>query len=297
MAKTAKMQTSFKNGLQASHLARIIAQDQHRGSSTENKIEVVLNGLREITDIDKLKDLDSDKIQTYLDTLYDKLQSGELSSATTSSYVSALNDIINYANEYAGKSLETVSAKDFNLNRGGFKFHNNIVSQETHNQFLDFLKQQAQTDIRAQALMHSLTLQRELGLRLRESIRITKEAISQALTTNVLRLDKSDGTKNGQARDIPLSYKSQKEALKNTLNFIKEHEFKALIPNTSFKEQRNYAQNIRAAFERATGIDIQYHGERKFFLNQEVKKHGEKYTSGISGHHREKIIKYYKEPE
>ncbi len=297
MAKKAKMQTSFKNGLQASHLARIVATDQHRGSSTENKIEAVLNGLRETTDIDKLKDLDSDKIQTYLDTLYDKLQSGELSSATTSSYVSALNDIIQYANEYAGKNLETVSAKDFNLNRGEFKFHNNIVSQKAHNQFLDFLKQQAQTDIRAQALMHSLTLQRELGLRLRESIRITKEAISQALKTGILRIDKSDGTKNGQARDIPLTYDSQKEALKNTLNFIKEHEFKALIPNTSFKEQRNYAQNIRAAFERATGIDIQYHGERKFFLNQEVRKHGESHTTEIAGHHRPSAMKYYKEPE
>jgi len=269
----------------------------NRGSATENHIETVLNSLREVTGTKNLKQLDADKIKAYIDSLQDKLQSGELSSATTSTYISALNDILTYANTYTNKSLESISAKDFNLNRGGFKFHNNIVSQEAHNQFLDFLKQQAQTDIRAQALMHSVTLQRELGLRLRESIRITKEAISQALKTNILHIGKSDGTKNGQARDIPLIYKSQKEALKNALNFIKEHNFKALIPNTSFKEQRNYAQNLRAAFERTTGIEIQYHGERKFFLNQEAQKHGESHTTEIAGHHRPDIIKYYKVPE
>ncbi len=294
---TQKHQIDFRNEHKASFLAREIALFLNRGSATENHIETVLNSLREVAGAKNLKQLDTDKIQAYTSNLQDKLQSGELSGATTSTYISALNDIIAYANTYANKNLESISAKDFNLNRGGFKFHNNIVSKEVHNQFLDFLKQQAQTDVRAQALMHSVTLQRELGLRLRESIRITKEAISQALKTNILHIGKSDGTKNGQARDIPLTYKSQRQALQNTLNFIKVHNLKALIPNTSFKEQRNYAQNTRAAFERVTGINIQYHGERKFFLNQEVKKHGKSYTSKIAGHYRPNIVKYYEEPE
>jgi len=40
--------------------------------------------------------------------------------------------------------------------------------------------------------------------------------------------------------------------------------------------------------ERATALDIQYHDERKFFLNQETQKYGAKYTSEISRHHRKK---------
>ncbi len=200
MPKSKKPQIDFRNEHKASFLSREISLFFNRGSSTANHIETVLNIIRETSDAKSLKQLDTEKIQKYVKALYSKLQSGKLSSATTSTYISALNDIINYANSYANKSLEPISAKDFNLNRGEFKFHDNIVNQKTHNQFLDFLKEQ--TDIRAKALMHSVTLQRELGLRLRESVGITKETIKQALKTGVLHLDKSDGTKNGQARGI-----------------------------------------------------------------------------------------------
>jgi len=128
---TQKHQIDFRNEHKASFLAREIALFLNRGSATENYIETMLNKLREVTGAKNLKQIDADKIQAYVNDLQSKLQSGKLSSATTSTYISALNDIIAYANTYANKSHESISAKDFCLNRGGFKFHNNIVSQET----------------------------------------------------------------------------------------------------------------------------------------------------------------------
>lgn len=287
-----KIQTRFKNGLQASHVARQIAQDQHRGSQTENRIETVLNSLRDATDVKSLKQIDQDTVKAYVDTLTDRLNAGELSNATTSTYISALNDVIRYVNEHLNKSIETVSAREYGLSRGAFKYHNDTVPQDSYDKYKDFLSQQ--NDIRAQALSHSIELQRELGLRLRESVRIRQETIKEALKTGVLHIDKHDGTKGGQARDIPLKYDTQKEALRSALSFMRAHNMSALIPNgKTQKQQLYYAQNIRQKFIRTSGTKIDYHGNRKYFLSNEAERYGLKYATEEAGHHREDIMRYY----
>ena len=288
-----KIQTRFKNGLQASHVARQIAQDQHRGSQTENRIETVLNSLRDATDVKSLKQIDQDTIIAYVDTLTDRLNAGELSSATTSTYISALNDVIRYVNEHLNKNIETVSAQEYGLSRGAFKYHNDTVQQDFYDKYKDFLSQQ--NDIRAQALSHSIELQRELGLRLRESVRIKQETIKEALKTGVLHIDKHNGTKGGQARDIPVKYDTQKEALRSALSFMQSNNMSALIPNGKIqKQQLYYAQNIRRAFIKKNDIEkMDNHGNRKFFLKKEAEKHGLKYATEIAGHHRKDVMRYY----
>lgn len=281
-----KIQTRFKNGLQSSHVARQIAQDQHRGSQTENLIETVLNQLREATSVRSLKQIDQDTIRAYIDTLKDKFNAGELSNATTSTYISALNDVIRYVDEHLNKTLETVSAQEYGLSRGKFKFHHDTVPQDFYDRYKEFLS--SKDDIRAQALSHSIELQRELGLRLRESVRIKQEAIISALKTNILHIDKNDGTKGGQARDIPVKYDSQREALQSALSFMQRNNMSALIPNGKIqKQQLYYAQNIRRAFNRINNIEkMDNHGNRKHFLSNEAKKYGLKYATEEAGHHR-----------
>ena len=287
-----KIQTRFKNGLQTSHVARQIAQDQHRGSQTENRIETVLNQLRDATDVKSLKQLNQDTVKAYVDTLTDRLNACELSSATTSTYISALNDVIRYVDEHLNKSIETVSAQEYGLSRGTFQYHDNTVPQDFFDKYKDFLSQQ--DDIRAQSLAHSVELQRELGLRLRESVRIKQETIISALKTNTLHIDKRDGTKGGQARDIPLKYDTQKEALQSALSFMQSNNMSALIPNGKIqKQQLYYAQNIRRAFNRINNIKMDNHGNRKHFLSDEAKKYGLKYATEEAGHHREDVMRYY----
>ncbi len=287
-----KIQTRFKNELQASHVARQIAQDQHRGSQTENRIETVLNQLREATGIKSLKQINQGTVRAFVDTLRDRLNSGELSSATTSSYVSALNSIIKYIDEHLNKTLETVSAQECGLSRGEFKFYNDIVPQDIFEQYKEFLSDI--DDIRAQALAHSIELQRELGLRLQESIRVQRTNIEQALKTGVLTIGKVDGTKNGQARSIEIKYDSQQQALRKALEFQKEHGLRSLIPkNLTTKQQKNYAQNIRRAFNRANNTKMDYHGNRKYFLSNEAYRYGLKYATEEAGHHREDVMRHY----
>ncbi len=288
-----KIQTRFKNGLQASHVARQIAQDQHRGSQIENQIETVLNGLRYATDAKSLKQLNQDTVKAYVDTLTDRLNAGELSSATTSTYISALNDIIRYVDEHLNKSIETVSAQEYGLSRGAFKYHDDIVPQDFYDRYKDFLSQQ--DDIRAQALSHSIEIQRELGLRLRESVRIGQETIKEALKTGVLHIDKHNGTKGGQPRDIPVKYDTQRESLRSALSFMQSNNMSALIPNGKIqKQQLYYAQNIRRAFIKKNGIEkMDNHGNRKHFLSNEAKKYGLKYATEEAGHHRIDVMKFY----
>ncbi len=238
MAKTEiKMQTTFKNGLQASHLARIIAQDQHRGSATERAVETVLNGLRKIAEVKSLKQIDDAKIQVYIDTLYDRVENGDLTTKTTSTYISALNDVIRYANEYADTKLETISAKEFGLSRGEREFNNRAVLQETHQAFTNFLSEKGNTNTQAQALIYSVTFMREFGLRLRESLAIKQDSIQKALARNQLTIGRQDGTKNAQERTIPVLKETQIQALKSALDFMRQHNLKSLIPTEKLLTQ------------------------------------------------------------
>jgi len=290
-----KIQTRFKNNLQASHVARQIAQSLNRGSQLERQIETVLNSLREVAGIKSLKQLSEETIQVYTDTLQDKLNAGELSRVTTSSYISALNDVAKYVDEHLNKNLETVSAKEFNLSRGVFHFHNDIVPVDAYNQYQEFLS--GINDIRSQALQHSLEIQRELGLRLRESIRIQKTSIKKALQTGVLTIGSADGTKNGQKRSIEIKYDTQRQALSKALIFQKEHGLRSLIPKGKTTQQQiNYAQNTRRTFIKQTGVKLDYHGNRKFFLSNEVKQYGLHYAREEAGHHRDDVMRAYNPP-
>ena len=291
----AKTQINFRNEHKASYLAREIAQSFNRGSSLENRIETVLNQLRELTGAKSLKQLDNDKIRVYIDTLHDKLQSGELKNSTVSSYVSALNRVIEYANEHANTKLETINAKDYGLSRGGIEYQNRVVSQDTHNAFKDFLSQQAQQgDIKAQALSHSIDLQREFGLRLRESIQIKADTIKEALKTGTLHLDRQDGTKNSQPRDIPVRSEQQLETLKSALSFMQEHNLRSLAPTDTLREQYHYAEHVRQEFNQLSDTKMDYHGERHYYAQERISEGASpKQVSEELGHHREEILKHY----
>jgi site-specific recombinase XerD len=166
------------------------------------------------------------------------------------------------------------------------------ISKETHEKFLNFLSQKE--DIRAQALVHSVTLQREFGLRLRESIAIKATTIERALATNVLHLGREDGTKNAREREIPVLAENQKEALKQAYDFVKENNLFSLAPTTTLREQYNFACNIAKEFNRETGEAFHYHGERHAFAQGWIEAGVDRATvSSWLGHNREEITKVY----
>ncbi len=291
----AKPQSNFRNERSASYLARDIAKNINRGSAIERQIETVLNLLRETIGAKNLYQLDNAKIQIFIDNLRERLEIGELSSKTTATYVSALNDVIRYANEITGAKLETVSAKEFGLSRGEREFNNRAVSQEAHQAFVNFLFQK--DDIKAQALIHSVELQRAFGLRLRESLAIKQDSIQKALASNQLIIGRQDGTKNAQERTIPILRETQTQALQSALSFMQEHNLKSLIPTEKLLTQYYFAQYVKQEFNQLSNNSnkMDYHGERYFYAQERYfKDHASlKQISEELGHHREEITKVY----
>jgi len=289
----ASVQTTFKNEHSASYLARDIAQHNNKGSSIEAKVETVLNQLRETTGVKGLKKIDSQVIEAYVATLKDRVEANELSRHTAESYISALNRIIEYTNTHLNKNLETVSQKEANLTRGSFQYVNRAVSENTHNAFLSFLLEKSD-DIRTQALQHSVMLQREFGLRMRESLAIKRETIEQALRTNTLYLTARDGTKNGRSRDIPVRTIEQKELLKSIASFQQENNLKSLAPTTHLKQQYSFAKNMQDSFNKSNNDYFHYHGERHAYAQQRIEEGASKIeVSRELGHNRQEVTKTY----
>jgi site-specific recombinase XerD len=285
-------QTSFRNSHQASYLARDIASFFNRGSSLENRIETTLNHLREWTGARSLKQLDNQRIEAFVSTLQEKVALGELSRKTAENYLSALNRVIEYTNQRLDRNLETISPKEMNLSRGSFQYVDRAISQATHEKFVNFLS--TKEDIRAQALSYSVGLQREFGLRLRESIAIKTETIEKALSTGVLHLTKEDLTKNGREREIPVRTEEQREALQRSLDFMKENNLFSLAPTMSLKEQYNYAYEMKKEFELTNGEKFNFHGERHAFAQACIAEGIDRQTvSEWLGHNREEITKVY----
>jgi len=289
----ASVQTNFKNPHTASFVARDIANFCNRGSAIEGKIETVLNQLRENLDIKSLKKIDLQVIEAYVSTLQDRIEANELSKHTAETYISALNRIIEYTNTHLNKNLQTVSQKEFQLSRGSFEYKDRSVDKSTHDAFLSFLSSQ-NNDIKAQALSHSVELQREFGLRLRESLAIKQETIREALRTNVLHLTGQDGTKNSRTRDIPVRTEAQKELLKSILNFQKENNLRSLIPTTHLKEQYSFAKNMQDSFNKSNSDYFHYHGERHSYAQRRIEEGASKIeVSRELGHNRQEVTKTY----
>ena len=288
----APVQTNFKNTHSASYLARDIAQYFNKGSAIEGKIETTLNTLREVTSVRGLKQIDSQVIEAYVSVLQDKVENSELSKHTAETYISALNRIIEYSNHFLGKNLETVSQSQHQLTRDSFQYVDRSVSKNTHEAFLSFLNQN--NDIKAQALSHSVKLQRAFGLRLRESLAIKQETIREALRTNVLHLTGQDGAKNSRSRDIPVKTEKQIEALKSALNFQKENNLKSLAPTTHLKQQYSFAKNMQDSFNKSNSDYFHYHGERHAYAQQRISEGADRLiVSNELGHNRQEVTRVY----
>jgi site-specific recombinase XerD len=292
MPKGLGFQVNFKNEHKASFLARDIATWFHRGTALERRIETVLNHLRDEIGVRSLKRLDQEAIRAYVDHLRERVEAGELSRKTAENYLSAFNRVLEYVNERLNKGLELISPRQEGLSRGSFEFVNRAVSLETHQKFLSFLSEKQ--DIRAQALTHSITLQREFGLRLRESLAIKADTIKEALSTGTLHLGKEDLTKNAREREILIRTESQREALEKAYDFMQKNNLFSLAPTQTLKEQYNYAYEVKREFERETNEKFFFHGERHAFaqacINEGIDR---QMVSQWLGHGREEITKFY----
>ncbi len=288
----ANIQMSFKDEHKTFYVAKDIANFLNRGSAIRDKIITVLNQIKEELGVHSLKHFSQETAQNFVNYLKEQVKDGDITRKTAETYLAAFNDIVRYVNEKLDKDIKTISPTEVGLNRGAREPINRAVSQETHQAFLSFLNEKNNTQ--AKVLIPSVVLQREFGLRLRESLAIKRESIEKALATNKLTIGRQDGTKNAKERSIPIRNKTQVQALKSALSFMQEHNLKSLIPTQKLLEQYKYADRVKQEFNRLNDIKMDFHGERYHYAQTRVAEDASyKEVSKELGHEREGITKIY----
>jgi site-specific recombinase XerD len=193
----------------------------------------------------------------------------ELSRSTTSSYVSAVNQLMNHL----GRENLLISgqmAKDAGINRGPrWDNQDKSNSAEAQSAFRLFLvKQTAKSEFRErimlEGLVHSISgLQESAGLRFRESVclKIAKKDLSGA----ALWLDgKGDRTKNSRDRMATmLGSEAVAAAQRHVLEHPEIYTRGSLIPgDMNYRQYRRWAYDKIDAFKKATSAEYRMHGNR-----------------------------------
>lgn len=265
------MQGTIKREKDIKAVSNSIATTLARGSKTANVVRTVINDLKELTGITHLKQLNQEHVNKYVAYLQDRVENDELTTKTTSNYVFAMNDIIQYTNKYIDKNpniLERVSAKDNGLSAGSPSDKNPTIDKNTHETFINYLneKHQQTGDIRYEALKNSIELAREFGLRIREAIGI--KILNKDISNRYLKLNKQDCTKNSRERDITVTKESQINAINNAKAFAEKNNLYSLCPSEHLKQQIAFAYNVKADFEKEHNIKYRFHGERYAFAQE-----------------------------
>ena len=180
----------------------------------------------------------------YGEALQEKVSAGEMSAATAQNYVSAVNSVMNLATE--GKWESVSPTKDCGIDhRSGIASENKAISAEKH----------AEIGVAvSDRLSAILDLQRELGLRFEESVKIDAgKALSEAQERGNVTIDA--GTKGGLKRTVPAS--PQAVAALERAATIQGGD-RSLIPASN--SYREFQQAAYAELREAGGSG--FHGER-----------------------------------
>ena len=283
-----KAMGAFKNNFQSNMLSREISQFHNRGFASASKVQTILNIIREQQEIKHLKNIDPDKVQEIAREIAERVADNDITGKTGATYISALNQVIDYVNHFFDKKIEQLKYSDFDIHKDT-DYSDKSISSETHNNFQNYLSEKFEqtNDSRFERLQHAVELQREFGLRARESFGLSKESIEKALETGKLSLDRSDWTKNARERQIDIKTPEQRETLQKVQNLLSENNLKSLAG------EKNDIKDIKSfknfAYKEATSQGFNFHSERHHWAQSQYSTKWEQKTGvGIQS-----PIKYY----
>ena len=260
---------SLKNDWSIHAVARAVSEHLNRGIATAEKVETVLRDIKEDFGIRNVNKLDEEKVNEIARDIAERVQEGEITGKTGADYFSALNAIIDYVNHNFDKDIEQLKYSDFDIHKET-DYRDKSISEETHNNFQSFLEEKYQEtgDTRFQTLEYATELQREFGLRFRESAGLNINTIREGLETGKLHLDRTDWTKNAREREIEIKTPEQKELLQNIKNYMEEKGIVNLAGAENWRnfqpiaEFRAFSDNIRQEFNREFSQNFHFHQER-----------------------------------
>lgn len=203
--------------------------------------------LKEEQGLRDLRKIDKEHIRAYGEHLAERIEAGTLAVDSAHNYISAMNTAMSISR--GDDDLKMTAVKDFGIpERSGIAVENKAISSVEHRRIISGL------NVRMSSIIE---LQRELGLRLKESCLINaKDCYKQALEHGKVVIE--DGTKGGRDREVPITDGSQIEALRVAAELQGNHHSMTPSDLTYIQFQRDLYREI------GRGV----HGERYHYAQE-----------------------------
>ena len=199
--------------------------------------------------IKDLRQIEREHVLSFANHLNDRFERGEISASTAQNYLSPVNVAMENARLDSKCRVEGVR-------EAGLATRSGIATQE-HSAALNAHQNALQSV--SERLGVQLDLQRELGLRLKESCLLdAKQALNQALTKQNVHIEQ--GTKGGRPRQVSIHAQSQIDALQRAVRI--QGKDSSLIP-----EHQTWAQYQSQVYRELASQALHCHQERHHFAN------------------------------
>ena len=197
-----------------------------------------------------LRQVDKSHIRSFAAEVAERYERGQIAASTVQNMLSAVNSTMAYARQDDKCTVHAV--RDAGLpSRSHIATESKSVSIDVH--------QAVQLQV-SERLAVQLDLQRELGLRMKESCLINAHsALHQAEKSGVVQITK--GTKGGRSRSVPITSEKQISALQNAA--VLQQKDRSMVP--AEQSLKSYINSCYKELE-AT-VMCGFHGERHHYAN------------------------------
>ncbi len=200
--------------------------------------------------IKDLRKIEREHVVSYAERLNEQYEKGEITAGTAQNYLSNVN--IAMENARLDQKCRVEPVREGGLpTRTGIAEHDKSASLADHNHALQNVSDR---------LASQLQLQREIGLRFKESCLIdAKSALKKAIETGKITV--SDGTKGGREREVEITRDSQITALQRCAE-IQKNDY-SMIPS-----DQTWSQYQTNAYHQIAKTNIRFHQERHHYANE-----------------------------
>ncbi|EPX6970177.1 integrase domain-containing protein [Vibrio parahaemolyticus] len=223
------------------------------GFSSNNTVKSALRMFTEhLKDHFQIKDLrkvEREHVLSFANYLNDRFERGEISASTAQNYLAPVNVAMENARLDSNCRVEGV--RDAGLpHRTGIATQDHSATPKAHQNVIQNVSER---------LGVQLELQRELGLRLKESCLLdAKHALKQSLSEQYVRIE--FGTKGGRPRQIPIYSQSQLDALQRAA-LLQGHD-SSLIP-----KDQTWSEYQSQVYREMSLQPLNCHQERHHYAN------------------------------
>ena len=197
-----------------------------------------------------LRQVEQSHVKSFAAELLERYESGEITPSTAQNMLSAVNSTMAYARQDDKCTVHAV--RDAALpSRTHIAIESKAVSQEVH--------QSAKLQV-SDRLGIQLELQRELGLRMKESCLINaRSVLNQAEKSGVIQI--TAGTKGGRPREVRITSEKQINALRDAA--ILQQKDRSMVP--AEQSLKSYINSCYKQLE--VTVMSGFHGERHHYAN------------------------------